>query len=237
MKAIEKPLVAEKRRDFLDLATVLVTLYIGYFIVYFLAHKFEIGLTLPTRWEPQFALISWEFVFVGLVPLLLVLFRNEQWNEYGITSRNALRSFAYGVATLAAILVIVFLKFGGMRYTPSGVYDSLQVTSILRYPLAVYGALAYFPLEMFFFSYLIIKFEKVLGSKARVLTSGLMAACLFYGINHGTAAIAQGLDINVALMKFFVTIPEFLILGLIFKKTQSIIGPLVVWILINGLSF
>lgn len=234
MLVLKKSFDIDKRRDLIDLTFVIFSLLAGLTLVYY----FKMGRSIPTQWDGVFWQISWEFVFAGLVPLALVTLRKGNWEEYGVTSKNALRSFSYGAVVLVAILALVYLMFGRISWTPSGVYESLLLDSPLKYPLALYAAISYFPLEMFFFSYLIVKFEKVVGSGTGVFTTGLVAASFYFGsLNHGLIAIITGASANVVLMKFLTVGFTFLILGLIFKKTRSLAGPLVVWTLINGLSF
>ncbi len=42
-----------------------------------------------------------EFVFIGMLPLIIVLFRKEDWGEYGLTTKNWGRSLSYGMVAAA----------------------------------------------------------------------------------------------------------------------------------------
>lgn len=212
-----------KRDHAVDLAITLVFLALGVFII-----SFEMSV---------FTGILWEFVFIGLMPTILVIYRREKWADYGVIASNAFRNLGLGLLVAAMPLFLIWMFVGNLTWTPPGITEALSLASPFKYPLAMLAGLTYFPLEMFFFCYLIVKFDRLFNSEKQVLSKGLLAAIIIFGpIVHGLTAWAMGLEMSLVYMRLTILLP-FLIIGFIFKKTKSIVAPTILWMAINGTNF
>ena len=96
--------------------------------------------------------LALEFVFTGMLPLLIASLRREDWEDYGFTWVNWKRSVAYGLVLASPFMLIrvytlLFLGYEGGSW-------SLNPSMLLAF-LPVYG-----PLEAFCIVFSIVKIDK-----------------------------------------------------------------------------
>jgi hypothetical protein len=82
-----------------------------------------------------------EFVFVGMLPLIIVLVRREKWSDYGLTFANWKKSVSYGLPLAMPFIVIKSYSYFFSDY--SSWSWSLHPLLFLLY-LPVYGFLETF---------------------------------------------------------------------------------------------
>jgi len=165
-----------------------------------------------------------EFVFIGMLPLLILFFRGENWKDYGFTFVNWKRSVLYGLISAAPFMLIriyalLFLGYVGWSW-------SLSPLMFLAF-LPVYG-----PLEAFFIVFSIVKIDRALSCK-RLMSKGLLLTSLFFGLMH-IANYFFHPDLTLILRNYvLLNIIPALFVGLTFKKSNSIIGSSLFWSLLN----
>ena len=168
--------------------------------------------------------LSLEFVFIGMLPLLIVFFRGENWRDYGFTLVNWKSSIGYGLISAAPFMLIRIYAFLFLGYV--GWSWSLTPLMFLAF-LPVYG-----PLEAFFIVFSVYKIDKALSCE-RLISKGLLLTSSFFGLMH-TANYFFHPDIKLILINYVLLniIPAFFV-GLTFKKSNSIIGSSLFWTLLN----
>ena len=119
--------------------------------------------------------LALEFVFTGMLPLLIASLRREDWEDYGFTWVNWKRSVAYGLVLASPFMLIrvytlLFLGYEGGSW-------SLNPLMLLAF-LPVYG-----PLEAFFIVFSIVKIDKAFLMQ-RLMSKGLLLNSLFFGLMH-----------------------------------------------------
>ncbi len=90
---------------------------------------------------------------------------------------------------------------------------------------ALLGIIAWGPLEVFFFVWLIVNTDHIFKNSARVHPWGLIITVLLFALTHILTT-----DVRNAIY----TGAIFLVLGLIYKYARNIVGPMIAWTLING---
>ncbi len=190
-------------------------------------------------------LSSWEVVnshlylygtaaqFLMDLPAIILLFRSR-WQWLGGVSERKI-GFALGL-TGAVVLA-------GMRFALKGyVIFMEQVPAfgqgrILPTPwnllASIFTIVAYGPGEALFQVYMITAFDEAAGHQDRTISLGVIANAILWGLGHVGAVFMQGWSAvgNAVLMLII-----GMVLGLIFKKTRSAVGPMIFWTLINGTS-
>lgn len=163
-----------------------------------------------------------EIVSVGLLPLLLTLICRDPVEQYGLTRQGWAKSLL-----LSALFVAAMFGFG---YWMNGrlMTDSRPALH-LHFPLNVWyallGVLAWGPLEVFFFVWLIVNTDKIFRDRPGTHPWGLLITVALFALTHIlTTNVSNALYTGVI----------FLILGLIYKHTRNAIGPMLAWTLING---
>ena len=168
--------------------------------------------------------LALEFVFIGMLPLLIVFFRREDWEDYGFTWVNWKCSVAYGLVLASPFMLIrvyalLFLGYEGWSW-------SLNPLMFLAF-LPVYG-----PLEAFFIVFSIVKIDKAFSCK-KLMSKGLLLTSLFFGLMH-TANYFFHPDITLILINYvLLNVIPALFVGLAFKKSNSIIGSSLFGTLLN----
>ncbi|KXA94865.1 hypothetical protein AKJ36_02095 [candidate division MSBL1 archaeon SCGC-AAA259I07] len=165
-----------------------------------------------------------EFVFVGMVPLLIVIIRKEEWKNYGFNLTNWKKSTGYGLALLTPILLFKIYAYLYLGYV--GWSWNLTPSLFLIY-VPVYG-----PLEAFFIIFSVHKLDKGLSS-SRLLSKGLILTSILFGLMH-TANYLLHPNLRIILTGYIIgNIIPALIVGAIFKKTKSILGSCLFWTVLN----
>ena len=93
--------------------------------------------------------------------------------------------------------------------------------------------LAYGPGEAIFVVYLIIAFDKAMGSQRPVFSWGVVITAFLWALPHIFNVFYYGLG---ALSNVLVMVFIGLAMGLLLKGTRSSLGPMVFWTLVNGTS-
>ena len=165
-----------------------------------------------------------EFVFIGMLPLIIVLARRECWKDYGFTVVNWKKSTVYGLILAVPFIVIkgyvyLFLDYVGWSW-------NLNPLMFLPY-LFVYG-----PLETFFIVFSVYKIDRGLSSE-KLISKGLILSSILFGLMH-TINYMWYPNITLILTNYVLgNIIPALFVGLIFKKSNSILGSALFWSLLN----
>lgn len=163
-----------------------------------------------------------EIVSVGLLPLLFTLFCRDELAQYGLARQGLAKSLL-----LSSLFVVVMFGFGYLM-TGRLMTDS-RPTLHLVFPwnllYALLGIIAWGPLEVFFFVWLIVNTDHIFKNSTRVYPWGLIITVLAFALIHTLTT-----DVRNAIY----TGAIFLVLGLIHKYTRNVVGPMIAWTLING---
>jgi membrane protease YdiL (CAAX protease family) len=165
-----------------------------------------------------------EFVFIGMLPLVIVFVRRECWKDYGFTLINWKKSVTYGLIFVVPFMIIrvyayLFLNYRGWSW-------NLNPLMFLPFFL-VYG-----PLEAFFIVFSVYKIDRGLSSK-KLFSKGLILSSILFGLMHVVNYIWYP-SITLILMNYILgNIIPALFVGLIFKKSYSILGSVLFWSLLN----
>ena len=179
------------------------------------------GLEFVKRYYVKLAL---EFVFTGMLPLLIASLRREDWEDYGFTWVNWKRSVAYGLVLASPFMLIrvyalLFLGYEGWSW-------SLNPLMFLAF-LPVYG-----PLEAFFIVFSIVKIDKAFLMQG-LMSKGLLLNSLFFGLMH-TANYFFHPDVTLILINYvLLNVTPALFVGPAFKKSNSTIGSSLFGTLLN----
>jgi len=163
-----------------------------------------------------------EIVSVGLLPLLFTLICRDELAQYGLARQGLAKSLL-----LSSLFVVVMFGFGylmtGRLMTDSRPTLHLDFPWNLWYGLL--GIIAWGPLEVFFFVWLVINTDNIFKGKIRANPWGLIITVVLFALAHILTT-----DIRNAIY----TGAIFLVLGLIYKYTRNIVGLMIAWTLING---
>lgn len=165
-----------------------------------------------------------EFVFVGMVPLLIVLIRRESWKNYGFTLTSWRKSICYGLAFISPILLFKIYAYFNLGYV--GWSWSLSPPMFLAY-LPIYG-----PLEAFFIVFSVHKLDSGLSSSG-LFSKGLILTSILFGLMHVANYLLHP-NLSLILAGYVIgNIIPALFVGLIFKKSKSILGSCLFWTVLN----
>lgn len=163
-----------------------------------------------------------EIVSVGLLPLLFTMICKDELAQYGFVRQGLGKS-------LLLSLLFVLIMFGvGYLMTGRLMTDS-RPTLQLGFPwnlwYALLGIIAWGPLEVFFFVWLVDNTDNIFKSEMKINSWGLIVTVLAFALIHILTT-----DIRNAIYTGVI----FLVLGLLYKYTKNIVGPMIAWTLING---
>ena len=165
-----------------------------------------------------------EFTFIGMMPLVILFVRREKWKDYGFTLINWEKSIAYGLILASPFMIIRIYAYFFLGYV--GWSWNLSPIMLLPYVL-VYG-----PLEAFFIIFSVYKFDKGLSCR-KIFSKGLILSSILFGLMHAVNYVFHP-NATLILMNYILgNILPALFVGLIFKKTNSILGPSLFWTLLN----
>jgi hypothetical protein len=167
------------------------------------------------------------------LPVAFLLFRSR-WAWLG---GKGDRRVGVAIGFIGAVFVAStrFLRSGHLTFMEQ--VPAFGQGSMLPIPwniiASVLTILAYGPGEALFQVYLILAFDEAAGNPDRLLSPGVVANALLWGLGHLAAVTRYGWPSVVnALFMFMVGLAT----GVMFKKTRSAAAPLVFWTLINGTS-
>lgn len=172
--------------------------------------------------ERAYLVVYVEIVSVGLLPLLFTLFCRDELAQYGLARQGLAKSLL-----LSSLFVVVMFGFGYLM-TGRLMTDS-RPTLHLGFPwnlwYALLGIIAWGPLEVFFFVWLVVNTDNIFKSRIKAIPWGLIVTVLLFALMHILTT-----DVRNAIY----TGAIFLVLGLIYTYTRNVIGPMIAWALING---
>jgi len=175
--------------------------------------------------ERAYLVVYVEIVSVGLLPLLFTLFCGDELAQYGFARKGLAKSLLLSSLFMALMFGWGYLMTGRLM-TDSRPMLHLGFPWNLWYGLL--GIIAWGPLEVFFFVWLVINTDNIFNifnGKIRANSWGLIITVVLFALAHIlTTDIRNAIYIGVI----------FLILGLIYKYTRNIGGLMIAWTLING---
>ena len=181
------------------------------------------GLRLGTN---DYVGLTLEFVFVGMLPLIIVFVRGENWSDYGFTLANWKKSLSWGLLLAAPFIVIKGYAYFFSDY--SGWSWNLDPLLFLVY-VPVYG-----PLEAFFVVFSVYKIDRGFSCE-KLFSRGLILSSILFGLMH-TINYLWHPNLTLILSNYVLgNIIPALFIGLTFKKSNSILGPSLFWTLVNFL--
>lgn len=164
-----------------------------------------------------------EIVGVGLIPVIFTLFAREKLAAYGFRIRGLVASLLLSAVVAAARMGFSLLTSGQLvGYSTA----DFQISSPWNYFYGILGIFTYGPLEVFFFVWLVTNTDRVVKGAQSVLSRGLIITVILFGLMHILTTQSIGNAFTVAVI--------YLALGLIYKRTRNVIGPMIAWTLING---
>jgi membrane protease YdiL (CAAX protease family) len=183
-------------------------------------------LTTVRQWwrEHQYVQAYFEMITAGLLPVLFVWLNKENPARYGFTRHGLARSIGLSLLVVGASYVETFLRTGQwINFAPLG--------GVLSFPqnlwYAAWGVFANGPLEVFFVVWLITKTDQVFESESPLLSRGFLVTLALFSLLHILTTQSLVNAAYVFVIWFF--------LGLIYKATRNIVGPMLGWTLINGM--
>jgi len=147
--------------------------------------------------------------------LAISLSCKDNFSTYDLRKDNTLWSLVLAGILAEALLSLRIIQGNGMAYTHFGLSFSLNLF------YALLAVLVYGPLEVFFVIWLIVNADEDLKwDRKQVLSPGLLITITIFRLSHLILSLGEVLNAVKAVV-------EFLILGLIFKRTKNFIGLIV----------
>lgn len=172
--------------------------------------------------EKRYLAVYIEIVSVGLLPVIFTLICKDDPAQYGLTSKGLARSLMFSVLFVIAV-------FGWAYLTQGAIMSDDRPALHLDFPwdlwYAALGIWAWGPLEVFFVIWLIVNTDQAFKDGNRPVSWGLVITVIGFGVLH---------VLTTSVFNAFYTGTIFLVLALIFKRTQNAWGPMLAWTLING---
>jgi len=163
-----------------------------------------------------------ELVSAGLFPLVISFLCGDEFIEYGFTRTGFERSMICSVVYAGVMILSGYLMTGQIMKDD-------RVALSLNFPLNIWyglgGILVWGPLEVFFFNWLVVNTERALNEQERRISLGLIITVILFTLTH------------VFTTNWFNAIYTgiiFLVIGIIFKLSKNIFGPMMAWTIING---
>jgi hypothetical protein len=172
--------------------------------------------------EKQYLAVYIEIVSVGLLPVIFTLVCKDDLAQYGLTHNRLANSIFFS-------LLFVMAMFGWAYFTRGQLMADDRATLHLEFPwsiwYAVLGIFAWGPLEVFFVTWLITNTDQVFKNGSQLISWGLIITLIGFGALHLLTTNVYNALYNGSI---------FLVLMLIYKRTQNAWGPMLAWTLING---
>ena len=154
---------------------------------------------------------------IGCLPLLFFIifpifnnfFRKQDFLEFGITQKNWLNAFLFGI--LSGFLIVIIYRSASF-YEPYATFNN-KILALF------YWLFLSFSQELFFRGYLQKKLEKILGNNFQ----SLLISSFLFAFWHLTLRFDPSWFIFMPLFKIFLV---SLIWGAIFQKTKNLIAPI-----------
>ncbi len=172
--------------------------------------------------EKQYLAVYIEIVSVGLLPVVFTFVCRDDSTQYGLTHNKLANSVFFS-------LLFVIMMFGWAYFTRGQVMTDDRASLHLEFPssiwYAILGIFAWGPLEVFFVTWLITNTDQVFRNGNQLISWGLIITLIGFGGLH---------ILTTNVYNAFYTGGIFLVLMLIYKRTQNAWGPMLAWTLING---
>jgi membrane protease YdiL (CAAX protease family) len=164
-----------------------------------------------------------EIVGVGLIPAIFTLFDKEKLAAYGLWKKGLVTSLLLSAVVVAVCMGVSLITTG----QPVG-YSTVdfQISLPWNYFYGILGIFAYGPLEVFFFVWMVNNTDRAMRGTQSMLSRGLIITVIIFSLMH----ILTTQHVETA---FYIAV-IYSALGLIYKRTQNVIGPMIAWTLING---
>ena len=163
-----------------------------------------------------------EVTAVGLFPVLFALICQDDLSSYGFHRCNLAQSLLISLLYVIVMFAIGYLINGRII---SGINSELFVPFPKNVFYGLAGIFVWGPLEIFFIVWLIENTDDIFHSHDKLFSWGLIMTVIIFALLH----IPTSNLFNAAYSGFI-----FLIISLIYKKTDNIYGPLLAWTLVNG---
>lgn len=190
-------------------------------IITLLLGEMDAGLTAVFAQHPHLVVYV-ELVSVGLLPVLFTIICHDDLTRYGFKRQGWLKGLAL------SLMFVIFMYAVGYLMNGQIISDGRDVI-VLPSPWNIFysllSILVWGPLEVFFVVWLIENTDDIFKSQEKLFSWGLVLTVVIFSLIHIPTT-----DMFNAVYTGFI----FLILGLIFKYTRNIYGPMLAWTLING---
>ena len=187
-------------------------------------YGFNFGLAFNEIQNNRYLYVYIELFSVGLLPVIYIIVCKDPLSNYGfnLKKRESLLSFLLSLVYIGIMYTIGLIING--KVMNFEIYD-FQLDFPLNLFYGIFGIIVWGPLEVFFFIYLVVNTEQILKQDDWKISKGLIITTILFGLSHVLTtnwwnAIYTGI--------------LFFIIGLIYKFSNNIIGPMITWTLING---
>lgn len=174
--------------------------------------------------EHQYYQAYFEMVAVGLLPVVFVGISHEPLSLYGFQRKGVLKSIVCSLSVVAIFYLKSFLATG--QWIGYASFNTV-VNPPWNFFHVLWGIFSNGPLEVFFFIWLVTKSDQILQGGTKILSTGFLGTTLLFGLLHIITTQSLVNALNVFVIFFF--------LGLIYKWSRNIYGPILGWTLINGM--
>lgn len=208
------------------------------FLISLIGPAIVLSLPFILAWQPDY-LASHLYLFGTLGQVLmdlpaLIMLAHDKVDWLG-RKKEYLPSVGMGIVG-AALLAVVKLVIS-RHITFMGGVPAFTLSLTLAWPwnliataLAVF---AYGPGEALYLVYLISAFDATTDRHQRLISRGVIITALLWGLSHSLNAFFFGW---AALGNSLFMVAIGFVIGLIFKRSRSALGPIMFWSLVNGTS-
>ncbi len=183
----------------------------------------DLATTFKIYEQHRYLTVYIEIVSVGLLPLLFTVICRDELSLYGLCGRG----FVVGLLPSLLFSAVIY-SFTLIGWINLPIFDLSTVHLLFPWSVwySVLGILAYGPLEVFFFVWLVANTDRVFKVEEKRISLGLILTVLLFTLFHMLTIRNVINTVNIGVI--------FLFLGLIFKYTGNSVGPMVAWTLINS---
>jgi len=144
-----------------------------------------------------FAVASYQFMFEGVAPLVIMAIRRERFSDYGFTRRSAGRSVALGLVLSGIYDLSMSWHARALLWIPLRRQPAIHMSLAAGFPQCIAGlavtVLAWGFFEAFFGVFFARKFNQAVGHGGDGwLAPGVLGFALFNGLIHLT--VGQGIE-------------------------------------------
>ncbi len=193
-------------------------------LIFFIIKNFNIEETLAILNNERHLMVFIEFSSVGFMPLLITIMCKDNLGLYGVNKvkRNILKSIVTSVLMIAIMYSIGYLLNGVIIK-----YESYDFGLEIPWNI-IFGIISVFtwgPLEVFFYIWLLTNTDMIFDERNKLFSKGLIITTIVFAAVH---------ILTTNVLNVFYVGGIFLVLGLIYKYSNNILGPAIAWTMING---